>query len=328
MKFFVTGATGYVGRALVRKLIREGHTVHALYRTPSKAAILNHPRIHSFQGDLLYPKSLEKAMSGCIAVFHSAAKTDMWSQNPNLFYQINVLGTRNVMDCASRLGADKVVVTSTAGVYGPSSFPMDESRGFSSSFFSVYEKTKAAADRTAVHYTQKGMKVVLVHPTRIYGPGPLSQSNSVTRMIKYYLEGKWRFMLNNGRARGNYVYIDDVVDGHISAMQRGCSGESYIIGGENASYEKFFSTLEAVSGKKRTLMGIPAKGILLLSLLQLSLAENFKISPAITPAMVRKLSTDWVISHKKAEKELGYFPLSLREGLRNTLDWIKSSQEE
>ncbi|MFO7865526.1 MAG: NAD-dependent epimerase/dehydratase family protein [Candidatus Aminicenantes bacterium] len=326
MTCFVTGATGYVGAALVKRLAGSGRTVHALYRSISKTEQLKHPRIRWHQGELLDSSSLEKAMSGCRYVFHTGAQTGIWCQNGDSFFQINVRGTKNILDCAYSLGVEKVVVTSTAGVFGPSDIPVDESSGFASRFFTEYEKTKAAADRLALQYAREKMNIVIVHPTRIYGPGPLGQSNSITRLVKLYMEGKWRFLPVNRLSRGNYVYIGDVVEGHILALEKGLPGESYILGGENISYQNFFRTLKTVSGKNHYLLRLPARGVLGFSCFLLFLADIFKIPPPVTPGMVRKLNADWMISSRKAEKKLGYCPASLAEGLQKTVFWLKSRQ--
>ncbi|MFW6137310.1 MAG: NAD-dependent epimerase/dehydratase family protein, partial [Candidatus Aminicenantaceae bacterium] len=107
---FLTGATGYVGSALAEKLVRDGHTVHALYRSFSKARPLQHPRIRWFHGDLLDPSRLEEAMRGCLCAFHTGAQTGLWSKKPDSFREVNVQETKNVMECAVRAGIHKVVV--------------------------------------------------------------------------------------------------------------------------------------------------------------------------------------------------------------------------
>ncbi len=324
--YCITGATGYVGQALVRKLAGSGLPVHALFRSKDKAEAIRSPHVTLFHGDLLDPESLLEAMDGCRFVFHTGALTGIWCRNPDLYHQINVQGTKNVIECALESGVNKIVITSTAGVFGPSPTPADETRRYSSRFFTEYEKTKADADRLTDNYRQKNIHIVIVHPTRIYGPGPSGQSNSVTRMIRLYLAGKWRFLLGDGRSRGNYVYIDDVVDGHILAMNQGVSQENYILGGENISYNRFFDLLKNVSGKKYRLVHIPYWSVLWLSKMMRMTADNLSRPPALTPEIVRKLNADWVVSSGKAAAELGYSPAGLCEGLTKTIAWIYSGE--
>jgi nucleoside-diphosphate-sugar epimerase len=328
MTIFVTGATGYVGQALVRRLAESGMTVHALYRNKSKTDAIRLPGVRLYQGDLLDPESIKNGMTGCRFVFHAAAKTGIWYKNKEEYYQINVQGTKNVLDCAVELGIVKMVVTSTAGVFGPSAAPVAETRGYAAQFFSDYEKSKSEADCLVQQYTQNKLNAVLIHPTRIYGPGPRGQSNSVTRMIQLYLAGKWHFLLGNGQSRGNYVYIDDVVDGHIAALKKGYSGENYILGGENRSYVEFFNRLSEISPKKHTLIRLPLWSALTLSKIMLPCGEFLKTPPPLTPSVVRKLSTDWMASSRKAETDLGYSPIPLRQGLQKTVLWILSGMDD
>ncbi len=327
MTCFVTGSTGYVGQALARRLAGLGFNVHALYRSDSKAGVICLPGIRRFRGNLMDTDSIKQAMSGCRYVFHTGAKTGIWCKKKHLYQEINVQGTKNILKCASELDVEKMIITSTAGVFGPSSTPLDESYGYASRVFSEYERTKAEADRIAQFYSGDTMKIVIVHPTRIYGPGPLSQSNSVTRMIQLYITGKWHFLLGNGKKRGNYVYIDDVVDGHIAALKKGRSGENYILGGENSTYQRFFDLLSIISRKSRFLIRIPIPVALNLSRMMLLTAELFNIPPALTPEMVKKLNSDCVVRSSKAEKELGYSPASLHDGLQKTVNWILAGED-
>ncbi len=328
MTYFVSGATGYVGQALVKRLAEAGATVHALYRSPSKTGMIRIPGVKLFQGDLMIRESIKKAMAGCRYVFHTGAKTQIWCKNKDLYHQINVHGTKNIMECVLEMDVEKAVITSTAGVFGPSEESIDESKGYTTQFFTEYERTKAKADRMAEQYTRGKMAAVIVHPTRIYGPGPRIQSNSVTRMIELYLDGKWHFILGNGQSTGNYVYIDDVVKGHIAAMEKGRDGDHYILGGENITYNHFFHVLRQISGRHFFLMRIPIRLVSALSRLMLLRADLCKIPPALTPDMVDKLGSDWKASSRKAESELNYSPTPFFRGLKKTISWILAEKDK
>lgn len=328
MTYFVSGATGYLGQALVKRLAETGATVHALYRSPSKTDTIRVPGVRLFHGDLLVRESIKKAMAGCRYVFHTGAKTQIWCKNKDLYHQINVQGTKNVIECALELDVKKAVITSTAGVFGPSEESVDESKGYSTRFFTEYERTKAEADRMVEQYTRGKMAAVIVHPTRIYGPGPRSQSNSVTRMIELYLNGKWHFILGSGQSMGNYVYIDDVVNGHIAAMGKGCEGDHYILGGENTTYNHFFHILRQIAGRHFFLLRIPLRFVSALSRLMMLWADLCKTPPALTPDMVDKLGSDWKASSRKAESELNYSPTPLSRGLMKTISWIQAEKDK
>ncbi len=325
MKYFVTGATGFIGSALARKLADSGHTVHALFRSKSKTASIKHSKIRLFKGNLLDPKSIHQAMKGCHFVFHTAALTKIWSKNPSLYHEVNITGTKNVLEAALNLEIKKVVITSTAGVFGPSSEScIHEQTARKTPFFTEYEKTKAKADELALLYSKKGIDIVIVCPTRVYGPGPIEESNSATKIIRSYIRGKWHIIPGNGKSIGNYVYIDDVVKGHILALKKGRTGEKYILGGENASYIQFFNLLKNASQKKYFLFKIPVFAMKSFSQIFNWLASMFKFYPVITPEMVKKLTRDWSVSSEKAVRELGYSPISLQEGIKKTLEWLNT----
>ncbi len=329
MKIFVTGATGFIGSALVRALADSGHTVHALFRSRSKTPAIEQAHVRLFKGNILDLKSIERAMRGCHCVFHTAAMTKIWSKKPNQYHDINVIGTKNVLEAALHLGIKNVVITSTAGVFGPSlDGCVDENTVKKTECFTEYEKTKTQADSLALSYIEKGIRIVMVCPTRVYGPGLIKESNSTTRMIQLYIKGRWRIIPGSGKNIGNYVYIDDVVKGHILAMEKGLPGEKYILGGENISYSGFFNTLKKVSQKDSVLFKLPLFIMIFLSFSMKCLAKWFNVYPLITPEMVKKLTCDWTVSSDKAVRELGYSPISLETGIKKTIEWLKSIKKE
>lgn len=327
MKILVTGATGFIGSKLAIRLADSGHIVHALYRSESKTYPLKHHNIVLFKGDILDYNSLEKAMENCDQVYHTAAFTKVWTPDPALIYRLNIEGTLNILKCGITQGITKFVCTSTAGVIGPSEDgkSRDEFSSPPSSFFTGYESSKAILESIIKTLCSSGVHIVIVNPTRVYGPGLLSESNSVTRMIIKYTRGRWRFIPGNGESSGNYVYIEDVVNGHILAMEKGIPGERYILGGTNITYNDFFRELGNLSGKKYRMIHIPLIMMRIISILMLLSAKFYGNDPLITPSLVKKFSKNWIVSSSRASEELGYRFLSIKEGLEQTLQWIKQS---
>jgi len=324
-KIFITGATGYIGANLALRLANSGHTVHALCRSTSKASMLNHENIKVFKGDILDKESVACAMQSCEYAYHTAAYVRVWAKQPDTYFDINVQGTLNVLDKAVELGVKKVVVTSTAGVYGPSEkLPLDEKSVRTIDFFNEYESSKFTMEEKIQHYSRNGLSVVVVSPPRVYGPGLISESNVVTKMIKQYIEGKWHLIPGDGEKIGNYVFIDDVVNGHILAMSKGRQGEKYILGGTNASYNDFFDTLSGVSRKKYRLFKIPLSFMLAFAGFQQLLANWFSRPPLITPQWVNKYLYNWALSSNKAVSELGYKATPLAEGIQKTIKWLEN----
>ncbi len=324
MKYLITGATGYIGVQLAKRLAGEGHTVHALYRSESKTAELkNIEGIKLVKGDILFPESLKEAVRGCNGVFHVAALAKPWDKNPQTFYQYNVQGALNVFDAARKAGAFRIVFTSTAGVISPSNGkPSDEYTPRSVDFFTDYERSKAQAEEKAVDLSKAGMEIVIVNPTRVYGPGQLSDSNGVTRMVKLYLKGKFRTLPGDGKSIGNYVYIDDVIDGHIRAMEQGRAGERYILGGDNVSFNDFFNLLSDLTGKSGKLYKIPIPVMNLAARFMEVRANLTGTPPLLTPPWVKKYLYNWELSSEKAKRDLGYEYTPIEVGLGKTIDWI------
>jgi farnesol dehydrogenase len=165
------------------------------------------------------------------------------------------------------------------------------------------------------------MNVVIVNPTRIFGPGKLSDSNGVTRLIIDYIAGRWHIIPGNGRSIGNYVYIDDVVDGHLLAMEKGRAGEQYLLGGSNLSFNDFFSILKEETGHRFFLIRVPLFIGISIAAIMLLFAKLTGRMPLITPGLLKRYSHHWGVSHEKASKELGYDPVDFRVGLQKTLGW-------
>ena len=326
MKYFITGATGFIGARLAQKLAREGNEVRALVRKQSKAKqLLKHENIKWYQGTLDDLGLLEEAITGVDGVFHLAAFAQPWAKDKTTYNRINLIGTINVFNIAREKQVKRVVFTSTGGTFGPSlQDPLHEGSPRYFDFFNEYESTKFMGEKWAKDYVLKGMDIVIVHPTRVYGPGVLSKSNAITLIVKKYLRGTWWFIPGNGHRKGNYVYVDDVVNGHYLAMQKGEKGEQYILGGENASYAKLFHLIRKISRKKYPLIPIPVPLLIIFASLQMFFSGLANKAPLLPPKWVKKYMYNWELSSQKARKELGYSITPLDEGLSHTIEWIKN----
>lgn len=320
--FLVTGSTGFIGSALVRELALRGHMVHCLYRNIEKVKAITGPGISFFKGDILDTGSLKDAASGCDGVFHTAAFTGI-NASDNVIYDLNVKGTINVLEAACFAGAKDIVITSTAGVFGPSSGrTIDETTKRTAGFFIKYEETKALAEQKALAYAEKGLNIRIVNPTRVYGPGPMVASNSVTKMLKLYSRGRWRFLPGDGRSTGNYVYVNDVVNGHILAMENGLPGERYILGGENADFITLFESVATVTGRRYSMVRLPLSLMLTTARISEIISSLSGNPPFITRGLVKRYNHNWELSSDKAVKEIGYTITPLSLGVAETLKWL------
>jgi farnesol dehydrogenase len=322
-KVFVSGATGFIGIQLVKRLIDSGNKVHALYRSDAKADLIRIEGVTLFKGDIMDKQCLSRAMKGCSQAYHVAAYAAVWSKDPALFFRFNVDGTLNVLEAARLTGIDRIVVTSTAGILGPSEKePVNENSPVPSSFFTLYEDSKYKMEQELKIFNNSIPEVVIVNPTRVYGPGFLSKSNGMSLMIKKYIAGSWRFIPGDGKRMGNYVFVEDVVSGHLLAMEKGTPGERYVLGGEDITYNQLFDFVRTSSGVSKRLFHIPVQLLFFAAGLFSILSKVTGKPPLIVPSWVRKLTHNWVVSSEKAIKELGYAPMNAKKGIDRTVQWL------
>ncbi|ASU36250.1 NAD-dependent epimerase/dehydratase family protein [Mucilaginibacter xinganensis] len=325
MKVLVTGATGFIGRNLCFKLAEQGYSVMALCRDLNHRYLISHKNIFPVKGDILNRESLTLAMNGCGQVYHTAALAKMWCRNKNDYYNINVIGTRNVLELAAEKTVNKVVYTSTCGVWGPTiKHPMTENDPRIDGFAIDYERTKYLAEIEARNFFANGLNVITVNPSRVYGEGPITDSNTVGKMISSYLKGKWRVVPGTGKQISNYAYLDDVVKGHIAAMEKGTPGERYILGGEDISFNTFFSTLQSISGKTYRMVKLPQRIIEIYSRFELLKTTLTGWPPVFLPEFAARLKKDQKYSSQKAVNRLNYSITPFEEGIAKTINHIKN----
>ncbi len=338
---FVTGATGFIGLRLVRALVERGERVRALVRRFRGAFLphcdidghhpLEHPAVELAAGDITEPDSLSHAMRGCSQVYHLAGYAKNWAPDPTVYYKVNVQGLLNVLKAAKQTGVKRIVWTSTQLTCGPTlpgELATEETLPADGSYWTDYQRSKRQAELLAVEAAQReNAPVVIVCPTRVYGPGNLSESNSATRLIDLYDRGRFPFLPNLGRNIGNWVFIDDVVRGLLSAMEKGRCGEKYILGGENASLKEFCQVVGRVSGRRRFQIPLFGFSTLVFAYVQQFLADYLSVYPTITPGWARIFFADWPCTSRKAEIELGYQVTPLETGIRLTYQWLQHTRQ-
>lgn len=330
MAIFITGATGYIGQRLAINLAEEGQVVHALVRDAEKARMmLNHPGIKLFQGDILEPSTITPAIKDCRQCYHLAALASVWHKDPLAFNACNVTGLKNVLDACLAAGVTDVLFTSTAGVAGNSldGERVAEYTHTRPKLETLYERSKVAAEQLLIGYVTKGLRGIIVNPSRVFGPGLLTESNGFTRLMKMYIDGNWKIRPGQGNSVGNYVYIDDTIRGLRLAMEKAKPGERYMLGGINATYNQFFDLINEQTGVRRKMHSVPLGVMLILSYVQLLRAELTGRQPLITPPFVRKYNKQWIVSSAKAENELGYTITPLAEGIAKTLAWLQAGHK-
>lgn len=324
MKIFITGATGYIGHKLAISAAEKGYQVAALVRSVQSANLPRHNNIQFFKGDVTDYASVMQAMAGCHYVLHAAALTQLWHKDRSLFYQVNVTGTRNVLEAALQHSIQKVVFTSTCGVLGPSNGqPVAEDDPRFTPFENDYEISKHCAEELVREYAAKGLPAVIVAPPRVYGPGLSTKGNPISQLIRNTIKRKVAFMPAAKDVVGNYAFVDDVVEGHFMALQKGISGEKYNLGGENISYQQLFQTIAAASGEKLLVVPVPVTILKGWAALVFGLHFIAGKHTHLSPKVVARLVQNRAVSCEKAVQQLGYRITPFYNGIAATISHLK-----
>ncbi|KAJ9560102.1 hypothetical protein OSB04_005262 [Centaurea solstitialis] len=334
MKVLVTGASGYLGGRLCHALLRHGHSVRAFVRRTSDLSSLPTPSsaaaaaLELAYGDVTDYPSLLAACSGCHVIFHAAALVEPWLPDPSRFISVNVGGLKNVIRAYKEMDntIEKIIYTSSFFALGSTDgYIADESQIHSAkSFCTEYEKSKAVADQIALEAAKEGVPIVAVYPGVIYGPGKVTAGNVVARLIVERFSGRLPGYIGHGNEKFSFSHVDDVVEGHISALDKGQPGERYLLTGENASFMQIFDMAATITNTKRPWFNIPLFVIEVYGWLSVLFSRFTGTLPLISPPTVYVLKHEWAYSCEKAKRELNYNPRSLSEGLEEVLPWLKN----
>lgn len=313
MRYFVTGATGFVGNVLAKKLREAGHEVHASVRNPDKAQDLKAIGAKLFRGDVTDKESMREAMQGVDGVFHVAGWYKIGTRDKSDGKRVNIQGTRSVLELMQELKIPKGVYTSSCVVNSDTHGQiMDETYRCTGKHLSEYDRTKAAAHAIADEFIAKGLPLVIVMPGVMYGPGDTSVLR--TNIIEF-LKGSLPVIPNQGGAC--WAHVNDAVQGHILAMEKGKVGETYMICGEPYHTADVFKLASQITGK-RAPMRLPYQ---LFKFMSIVVKPFDAVMPEIfTSEGLRVIAgvTYWG-DNSKARRQLGYSPRPLREGWGETL---------
>lgn len=327
MTVFLTGATGFIGGALVKRLLDRVKGLRLLVR-PQSRLVIDHPKIQVFRGGLDDLSVLKKGMRGCDAVFHLAAWVRPASQERLLFDRTNIEGTRRIIEAASSEGIRKVVYTSSVVAIGPShGTPAYEETARRTPFLTDYERTKALAEDEMMQAAQKGFPVVVVSPSLVFGPTDSLKRYSFNRFLLDFVAGRLIGIPGDGSQVINPVYIDDAVEGHLLAMEKGKIAERYILGGENLSLNALAEMVIHHLKKKRRLIHLPFPVLKGLSWIEMGLCKLQGREPRVTPQSVAIYRHDWAYLSDKAKRDLGYRARPLKEGIERMLEWALAEKK-
>ncbi|KAK3142259.1 hypothetical protein QOZ80_4BG0344290 [Eleusine coracana subsp. coracana] len=328
MRVVVTGASGYLGGRLCAALAESGHAVRALVRRTSNVSGLP-PSVELAYGDVTDADSLAAAFDSCDAVFHAAAAVEPWLPDPSVFLTVNVGGLENVLKAAKRTQTmKKIIYTSTFFAIGPTDgYVADEMQIHQGkAFCTEYEKSKFLADRIALQAAKEGLPITIVYPGVLYGPGRLTTGNLVSRILIERFNGRLPGYIGDGYDRESFCHVDDVVSGHIAAMEKGRVGERYLLTGQNMSFMHIFNMASNITNTKAPKFHVPLWLIEIYGWISVFVSRITGKLPLISYPTVHVLKHQWAYSCDKAKRELGYSPRDLTEGLAEVLLWLKDEK--
>lgn len=322
MKALVTGATGFVGAAVARALVRTGVDVRVLARSDADLQNLDALPVERSVGDLRDPASLRKALSGCRQLYHVAAHYALWAKEPSIFYDINVTGTRNLLEAAREIGVERTVYCSTIGAIG---LPPGGGLGTEQVPVSLeqmaghYKRSKYLAEQEVHKLAKEGLPVVIVNPSAPVGerdvkPTPTGQ------VIVDFMRGRMPAYIETGM---NIIDVDDVAIGHLLAMEKGRQGERYILGSQNLLLREVFELLSKLTGLKAPALKLPRAAVLPLAYLNHWLAGFTGHPPRIPLEGVKMAKYKMHYDCSKAIRELGLPQNPPEVALEKAVKWFR-----
>jgi len=321
MKVFITGATGFIGGRVARKLLQRGDQVIAMVRSKQDAAVLQAAGARVVFGDITERDSLREGMQDSDIVFHIAGWYKIGSSNRAQAEAINVIGTRNVLGLAFELGIPKIVFTSSVAAFGDThGVLVTEKTPLSSEgdFKTIYDLTKWMAHREAERLIAQGAPITIVMPGVIYGPG---DTGYVNELMRAWYQGQLP-IVPGPEFTITLAHVDDIATGHLLAADEGHSGESYILAGPSLNLREILHLWAHLSGRSAPFVFIPARFVKPLAPLLSGVAGSLPLSSLLNRDTLAMLDATYTADSTKARTVLGWQPRPLTEGLQETFEWL------
>jgi len=324
MLAFVTGATGFLGSHVARVLVENGANLRLLVRSSSDLRNLEGVPGEQVVGDLRDPSSFDNALSGCDALFHVAADYRIWVRDPDEMYRSNVEGTRAILDSARKKRVRRTVCTSsvaTMGFIGDGSNADENSPVNLGDMIGPYKRSKFMAEQVALEASRNGMDVVVVNPTTPVGERDIKPTPT-GRIVVDFLKKKFPAYVDTGL---NLVDATECARGHLMALERGRSGERYILGGENLTLKQILDKLSAMTGLPSPTVRVPhfvALGAAVVD--ELWTGRIRGLEPRATIDAVQMGRKKMFVNSAKAERELGWKTVPVDASLRRAVDWFRA----
>ncbi len=325
MTALVTGATGFVGSAVVRHLLASGLAVRALVRASSDRRNLDGLDVEVVTGDLRDRASLAPALRGCGSLFHVAADYRLWARRPQELYDSNVTGTENLMREAGESGVERIVYTSSVATLGRTAngAPADEETPVTEAdMIGHYKRSKFLAEAAVRRMADEhGLPVVIVNPSTPVGPRDVKPTPT-GRLIVEAACGRVPAFVETGL---NVVHVEDVAVGHLLAFERGRVGERYVLGGEDKTLGRILADIATIMGRRPPRVRLPHGLVLPLAYVAEAIATLTGREPFVTVDGVRMARKHMFFSSAKAARDLGYGFRPAVEAERDAVDWFRSN---
>jgi dihydroflavonol-4-reductase len=324
MTALVTGATGFVGSAVARKLLNRGESVRVMARESSDKSNLDGLDVEIITGDLTDQASLKAACLGCDRLYHVAADYRLWTLDPAEMLKANVEGSRNIILAAAEAGVTRMVYCSSVAVLGIDPEPphgTEDTPVTYANMIGPYKQSKFLAEEAVREIIKnQNLDVVIVNPSTPIGPRDIKPTPT-GRMIVEAASGKMPAYVDTGL---NIAHVDDVAEAHLLAMDKGVTGERYILGGENMTLREILTDIASIVGRKPPKVRIPHNAILPFA----ALAEGWaRITrgkePFATLDGIKMAKKKMFFSSDKAKRDLGYSPRPAHEALADAVDWFR-----
>lgn len=324
MTMLVTGAFGFVGSHVARRLLAEGRSVRVLVRPSSNLGLLAGLPVERVAGDLNDAASISRAMAGVRHVYHVAADYRLWTRNPDEIYHTNVEGTCRLLESAAQAGVERVIYTSTvATIAVPShgaALPNEQTQATLDQMIGHYKRSKFLAELEAVKAAAAGVPVVIVNPTAPVGPGDWKPTPT-GKIIVDFLNGKMPAYVDTGL---NLVAVEDVAQGHLLAAQRGRIGERYILGARNMTLKQILEAIAAIAGRPAPRVRLPHAVALAAGYVDEFFSRLTGREPRIPVEGVKMSRHRMFVESDKAERELGYSPGAVEPALERAVRWYQA----
>jgi dihydroflavonol-4-reductase len=325
MTTLVTGATGFLGSAVVRALLDRGEAVRVLVRRESDRRNIHGLDVELAEGNLNDPQSLRSAVKGCRALYHAAADYRLWVKDPKALYEINVTATRDLLLLASEAGIERIVYTSSVATLGrePSGRPADEQTPVTiDDMTGHYKRSKFLAEEDVKRLVRdEKIPVVIVNPSTIIGPRDI-RPTPTGRMVEEAARGKIPAFVDTGL---NVVHVEDVATGHVQAYEHGQIGERYVLGGDDMMLREILEEIASLVGRSPPRIRLPRGAVLPVAYVAEFAARirGSRAEPLVTVDGLKMSKTFMFFSSEKARKAIGYSPRPAREALADAVEWLR-----